>query len=394
MIGILIFAKSNIFMRVLLIGEYSGHHNAVKEGLVKLGHDVLLVGNGDGFKNYPVDININHSFHNKVLKKFKVAFYKLTSIDLGSLEVYYKALFHLKKFKGFDIVQLMNESALGIDPKFQIKFLKRIIKHNKKLVLISSGIDYQCMSYMMEGKFRYSIMSPYLEDQSLFETYQFQLQYLNEKFTKLHNFIYDHCYGVIASDMDYHIPLLGHEKYLGLAPNPINTDRIQYIPLKINEKIKIFHGVNRSAMHKKGNHFFIEALNIIEDKYADKVDIITTYSIPYSEYIKRYEDCHILLDQVYAYDQGFNALEAMAKGKVVFTGAEQEWLEYYNLKADTVAINALPDAKKIAEKLEWLILNPDYIYKISQNARAFVEREHHYIKATKDYIKKWNVEHN
>ena len=29
-----------------------------------------------------------------------------------------------------------------------------------------------------------------------------------------------------------------------------------------------------------------------------------------------------------------NALEAMAKGKVVFTGAEQEWLNHYDLKED------------------------------------------------------------
>ena len=32
--------------------------------------------------------------------------------------------------------------------------------------------------------------------------------------------------------------------------------------------------------------------------------------------------------------EGFNALEAMAKGKVVFTGAEKEWLDYHNLKED------------------------------------------------------------
>ena len=38
--------------------------------------------------------------------------------------------------------------------------------------------------------------------------------------------------------------------------------------------------------------------------------------------IKNYEQAHIILDQVYAFDQGYNALEAMAKGKVVFTGAE------------------------------------------------------------------------
>jgi glycosyltransferase involved in cell wall biosynthesis len=92
---------------------------------------------------------------------------------------------------------------------------------------------------------------------------------------------------------------------------------------------------------------------------------------------------------VYAYDQGFNALEAMAMGKVVFTGAEQEWLDYYNLEEDTVAINALPDANNIAKKLEWLILNPQKIIEISNNARAFIEREHDHIKCAELYLEKW-----
>ena len=378
-------------MRILLIGEYSGHHNSVKEGLTALGHEVLLIGKGDGFKNYPVDINIDHSFHKSFLKKLRVGVYKLTSIDLGSIEIYLRVLFHMNKLKEFDVVELMNESAFGIKPKYQIPLLKRIIKNNKKLILISSGIDHQCMSYMMAGKFRYCIMTPYLEDKNLYDLYKYQLKYLNKNFTKLHKFIYKHCFGVIASDMDYHIPLLGHAKYLGLAPNPINTDRIKYISPKIEDKIKIFHGVNKNAVVKKGNIFFTEALDIIKKKYPDKVDIKVTYSLPYDEYIKTYEDCHILLDQVYAFDQGFNALEAMAKGKVVVTGAEKEWLEYYNLKEDTVAINSLPDAQAIANKLEWLILNPDKIIEISRNARKFIEDEHYYIKAAKNYIKKWNV---
>ena len=61
---------------------------------------------------------------------------------------------------------------------------------------------------------------------------------------------------------------------------------------------------------------------------------------------------------MYAYDQGYNALEAMALGKVVFTGAEKEWVEFYNIKEDSVAINALPDISKIVKKLSWLIENP------------------------------------
>ena len=379
-------------MRILLVGEYSRLHNSLKEGLIELGHDVIIVGNGDGFKKYPVDILIDHSFHNPFLKKLKVAFYKLTSIDLGSLEVYLKALFNLKKMKGFDVVQLINEAPLVIQAKYEKRFIKKLLKHNKTLFLLSCGIDYQCMKYMMDDKFRYSIMSPYLKDKSLYELYKFQLQYLNPEFTDLHHFIYKHCNGVIATDMDYHLPLLEHPKYLGLIPNPINTNKIKFIPItKITGRIKIFHGVNTSAITKKGNNYFTEALKIIEIKYKDKVEIVTTHSIPYQEYIKHYDDCHILLDQTYGYDQGYNALEAMAKGKVVFTGAEQEWLEFYDLEKNTVAINAEPNITRIVEKLEWLINNPEHIEIISKNARRFIEKEHNYTKITEKYLEVWRI---
>jgi len=74
---------------------------------------------------------------------------------------------------------------------------------------------------------------------------------------------------------------------------------------------------------------------------------------------------------------------------VVFTGAEKEWLNYYNLEEDTVAINALPDANRIAKKLEWLILNPKKIIEISKNARTFIEREHNYITIAQKYLDIW-----
>ncbi|TBV27611.1 glycosyltransferase family 1 protein [Meridianimaribacter sp. CL38] len=376
-------------MRILLIGEYSRLHNSLKEGLTALGHEVLLVGNGDGFKNYPVDIRLDHSFHSKFLKKIKIGFYRLTSIDIGSWEIYFKTLLINKKLKGFDVVQLINESSIKATPKLEIKFLKRILKQNKKLFLLSCGIDYQCMKYMMEGKFEYSIMSPYLEDKSLFDLYKFQLQYLNEDYTKLHNFIYNNSNGVIATDMDYHIPLLGNKHYLGLIPNPINIEKIKYTPLKVDDKIKIFHGVNTKAIVKKGNQYFSDALKIIEKKYGDKVEIKTTYSIPYNEYIKLYDECHILLDQVYGYDQGYNALEAMAKGKVVLTGAEKEFEKFYDLKHQ-VAVNVKPDVNQIVNALSDLIENPEKIINISKSARTFIEDYHDYKKIAKKYSNAWS----
>ena len=80
----------------------------------------------------------------------------------------------------------------------------------------------------------------------------------------------------------------------------------------------------------------------------------------------------------------------MAKGKVVFTGAEQEWLNHYQLKEDSVAINALPNIDKIVEKLELLILHPEKIEDISKNARAFIEKEHDYKKIAQKYLDLWS----
>lgn len=376
-------------MRILLVGEYSRLHNSLKEGLESLGHEVSIIASGDGFKNYPVDIKVDHSWHHPFLKKLKVGFYKLTSIDLGAYEIYVRALLHSKKLKGFDVVQLINESSLKTSPNFEIKFIKQLLKHNKKLYLLSCGIDYQCMRFMMDGKFSYSVMSPYLKDPSLKPLYKFQLQYLNADFKELHDFIYEKAQGVIATDMDYHLPLLGHKSYLGLIPNPINTETIAYLPIAINGKIKIFHGVNTSAIVKKGNDYFTDALKIIASKYEDKVAITTTHSLPYEEYIKIYDECHILMDQTYSFDQGYNALEAMAKGKVVFSGAEQEWLDYYGIKEDTVVINALPDVDSLVKKLSWLIDNPFKIMEISKNARAFVEKEHDYKNVAQKYLDTW-----
>jgi glycosyltransferase involved in cell wall biosynthesis len=134
---------------------------------------------------------------------------------------------------------------------------------------------------------------------------------------------------------------------------------------------------------------FAEALELVKVKYADKIKIVTVESVPYETYINLFNDAHILLDQVFAYDQGFNALEAMAKGKVVFTGAEQEWLDYYQIEEDTIAINALPDPQKIADKLGWLILHPERITEISKNARKFIVEKHDHIIASQDYLNKW-----
>ncbi len=378
-------------MRILLVGEYSRLHNSLKEGLVALGNEVTIMAGGDGFKKYPVDIEINHSYNSWILKKIKALIYKLFKIDLAALEIYRKASRALANQSNFDVVQLINEFPIKTTPSLELKFLQKILNKTEKLYLLSCGVDYVCMDYMIKDIPKYSLMSAYLKDPKLHNKYKFQLQYLTPPFKKLHDFLWDKCNGVITSDLDYHLPYLrsNYNKYLGLIPNPINIDKINYIPLKLTDKVKIFHGINTEATHKKGNQYFSDALSLLKAKYSSKIEVIETKNLPYSQYIKIYNECHILLDQVYGYDQGYNALEAMAKGKVVFSGAEQEWLDYYKVAENSILINVIPNVEQIYNHLEFLVLNPERILEISKNARSFIEKEHHYIEVSKKYISKY-----
>lgn len=188
--------------------------------------------------------------------------------------------------------------------------------------------------------------------------------------------------------MDYKIPLDAMKLENTFIPNPIvPVERTAEQPL--SGKINIFLGINRLSKIKKGILFFEAALNEIRERHPEKVEIQIVENLPYTEYVRTYEKAHIFLDMVYAYDQGYNALEAMAKGKVVFTGAENQFLEQYNLTEDEVCINALPDVDYLVEKLLWLIENPSEITEIGKNAKIFVEREHDYVSVAKRYVEVW-----
>lgn len=376
-------------MRILLIGEFSRLHNSLKEGLIALGHEVVLVANGDGFKNYPADLSTKAKFcESKVGSFFRNAIYKVTSFDLIYLEFGIRFYHHLKKLKNFDVVQLINESPIQTIPTLERYLLKKIVTNNKKIFLLCCGVDYEVAKFMIEKKARYSIMNPYFENPESKNEYRYILDFLKPNHKKTHDYIYENIQGVIASDMDYVFPLQENPKFLGLIPNPINSDKIQYSEIENSDKITIFLGINRGTYYSKGIVFFEKALAIIKQKYSEKIEIIIAKSLPYKDYIKLYDQAHIILDQVYAFDQGYNALEAMAKGKAVFTGAEKEFEKHYNL-SDKVAINALPDVDYLVSELSFLIENPLEITAIGSRARKFIEKEHNYIMIAEKYLEKW-----
>jgi glycosyltransferase involved in cell wall biosynthesis len=380
-------------MKILLLGEYSRLHNSLKEGLVSLGHEVILIGCGDKFKQFPVD----YSIYAKVCNNNKIANFlfksvrKVTSFDFEKIEKAIRFYLLIPKLNNFDHVQLINSDALETYPILSRFIYKNLFAKIKSRSLLICGDETPVIDHLLKEEIKYSILTPYLEDKSLKEEFNFPLKYITSSYRKTFNWLTENCQNLITSDLDYEIPMQKMGLKTTFIPNPINTDKIVYSPLKIEDKITIFLGINRLSYLKKGIPFFEKAVAIIQEKYPEKVEIIITENIPYNEYISIYNKAHILLDQVYAYDQGYNALEAMTKGKVVFTGAENEFLQHYNLKVNEVCINALPDVNDIVKQLSLLIESPNLIQDISIRAKAFIEKEHHYKTIASTYSKTWEV---
>lgn len=379
-------------MKILLIGEYSRFHNSLKEGLETLGHKVTLVGTGDAFKKYPVDLAIAPTYTTStwLATKIRRAIYKITSYDIALWETGYRFKKIRHKLKGYDVVQLINSWSIRTTVNKEKQHLTYLAKHNGKIFLSACGTDTPWVETLLQDEeLPYHLLTRYLLDPSTANYYLPALKYTSAAHKSLYTLAESLSQKVIPTDMDYFLSLRKNKKATSLVPTPIHLSRLRFDPKPIADKIVIFHGINRDNYYNKGNDIFEKALAIISKTYAKKIEIITVESLPYKDYMKAYASAHILLDQVYSHDQGYNALEAMARGKVVFTGAGKHFMEHYQL-AHPVAIDATPDPKDVARKLENLILNPNQILEIAQNARKFVEAHHDHIKIAKTYLEIWN----
>jgi len=378
-------------MKILLIGEYSRLHNSLKEGLESLNHEVTIVGTGDKFKKFPVDLSISPNIisSSTILQFINKISLRLLGLNLESMEKGIRFYFLLPQLQNYDVVQLINSNAIETFPKWSIYLLKKVFAKNRKIFLLICGEDTPVIAVLSRNKLKYSILTPFFNNPKLKKQYSYSLKYVTKKYKKLYDFVTSHSNGIIVSDLDYKIPMSQTKTDFTFIPNPVNTDTIPFTRTTINDTIVIFHGINKYSSIKKGNSIFEGALIKIKEKYPTKVKVITANSLPYNSYQEAYDEAHILLDQVYSFDQGYNALEAMARGKVVFTGAEIEFMEQYNL-TERVAINALPDVDYIANELSYLIENPKEIVAIGNRARIFIEQEHNYMAIAKKYLETWN----
>ncbi len=372
-------------MRILLVGEYSNLHNSLKAGLLANGHEVTLISTGDAFKKLPSDVLIKAKRieGSRLLQTLRKGIFELTKFDLATLEIGYRVLDWLVDQTRFDVIQLINEYPFKTPYFIEKRIVKRLRQLTTKLVILACGDDYIYLNNIDKLAHHPILQHPDID-------FPYSEKYLTATHKKYHEFVFELKDLVISTDLDYHPIYKGRTDYYGLIPNPVNLNNFSRNQPEKQNRIVIFHGVNRSNYYKKGNYYFDSTLCIIRKKFSDRIKIICVTSLPYAQYLESYRKADIILDQTYAEDQGYNALEAMAQGKVVFTGAGASFCERYQVAPNSVAIHTIPDAKKIAQDLEELILNPQRIAEIGTRAKRFIQEHHNHLEVAEHYVSAWN----
>lgn len=363
-------------MKILLLGEYSNLHNTLARGLDYLGHEVVVASDGDGFKNYPRNIDLKRDSSSL----------KDTAKAIG------KVIRNLNNFKGFDVVQVINPcfTTLNVDiNKYLYRFLSR---NNDKIFLGAFGDDtFWLKACLNNSTFRYSEFFEEGIEHDMESNERLKALWLNTDREKLNIEIAHNCNGIIACLPEYYMSYFDiYKDKLTYIPLPIDVNTVVKQDYNLDQQINFFIGINRDRSQFKGTDRLYNALLNIQSKYLSDIHVKEVHSVPYNQYVELMSKSHVVLDQLYSYSPAMNGLLAMAQGKVLVGGGEPEVYEMLEETENKPIVNVIPCETDIYNKLEYLIQNKSMLNTIANNSRIFVEKHHDHIKVARRYLDFWS----
>ncbi len=361
-------------MKVLLLGDFSGLHENLATGLRKLGVDVTVASNGDGWKNYNRDVDL------KQPKRFKRLLFP------------FKILKSLHRLIGYDVVQIIHPNFLNTSPKFNFLIYKIIKKFNKNIFLGANGHDYYHTKFCSEGGLRFSTLTtPEIKDDPHIIKV---LSVLNNKwYKKICTTIANDAVGITACSPSYHATYKHFfpQKTI-IIPTPIDTEKYKFVNTitPTTEKVNFFLGIMKNRNKTKGVDRILKVLKKLKNKYPNQVKLTIVDTVPFEEYTKLLNNSHVLCDQLYAYGIGMNGMIAQTKGIIACGGAEPEWYEMVGETENKPIVDINKTDDEMLKVFENMVINKDKLYIHAKKTREFALKHHDSKKVAKQYIDFWN----
>jgi hypothetical protein len=97
----------------------------------------------------------------------------------------------------------------------------------------------------------------------------------------------------------------------------------------------------------------------------------------------------VFVDQLYSQGFAMNALQAMAKNKIVLSGGEPEMYAMYGNLQSKPVWNITPDKAQVFATLDSIREQKYRIPLLGVESRKFVETFHHYLLVARQYVQVW-----
>ena len=361
-------------MKVLLLGDFSGLHYTLKDGLEKLGHRVTLASDGDGWKNYPRDINLN----------WKGAF--------RSFKIIKHFTRNLRSYAGHDIVQLIHPLAFPLKAKRNLDLFKFLIRNNNSVFLGANGTDMTYLDYAIRGKLKYSVYNyPDISKQS---DLKHKIEFNNDSdFRRLNEYIIRKASGISACCTEYKMAYDENNKHkTHFIPLPICIDKYPFINNYNNgDKIKFFLGIQEQRKHRKGMDILYRALLKLKDRYPTDIELKIAKNEPFKKYNALINSSNILCDQLYAYGLGMNGILGLSKGLIVAGGGKEEMYKLFNEEKLRPIIDLPNEYINTYNTLEKILDQKETLQQRAFDSRSFAIKHHCHIKVAKQYLDFWNT---
>lgn len=352
-------------MNILIVGEFSAFAKHLKNGFIKMGHEVTVIMTGDGWKEIKGDkddicykINSLHFLGRSIPKSF--LFY------VRGANKYIDQKLH-EKYDGkhLDLIIVINYSFLSCSwyqVGVKLSFIKNAIERGSKMIMSVCGGDPSTMCYKPELYKEWGI-KPKL------------------KYDKRYSFLLKYSDVIIPTAYSYYLAVKNYatresfdiNKLTNAIPLPITVDNDYSLSSCVGRKIVIFHGIIRPKM--KGSYYIQPAMERLQKEFPDRVTCICRGGMPYDEYVKVFNGVDVLIDQASGGDGGWgiNATIGAMKGKCVLVSCGDKCEEHMGIP-NIPFVNIKRDESDIYETLKKLIMNPTEIDRTKVESRRFVEK--------------------
>jgi hypothetical protein len=177
----------------------------------------------------------------------------------------------------------------------------------------------------------------------------------------------------ITPDLLHFLPP-GKASFLPCSVSRFNNEI--FLP-KLQKKLKIVHAPTNQAA--KGSSFILAALNKLQLKYPDSLEIELIQNLPFDQAVELYKQADIVIDQIVIGWYGAFAVETMLMGKPVIARIAMEDLKFVPSQMANELMQTIihADPYTIYDVIERCLHDRSFLKQRAEASIAFANKWHH-----------------